>query len=1091
VADDAEDLSGLIWSVANLLRGDYKQSEYGRVILPFTVLRRLDCLLEPTREAVLDRYRQLVDAGIRDMDPILRRTAGLNVYNTSPLSFRALMADPHAIARNLRSYIRGFSPGAADVLERYGFDAQISRLDEAGLLYPLVAKFADIDLRPQEFGNRQMGLIFEELIRRFSEISSETAGEHFTPPDVIRLVVSLLLTSDHDALDVPGIVRTVYDPVCGTGGMLSGAREHIEARNPDATIAVYGQELNGETYAICRSDIIVKGGNPENIALGNALSQDAYRDMKFDYMLADPPFGVEWKKIETFVRAEAAELGFAGRFGAGLPRINDSSLLFLQHMISKMRRPEDGGSRLAVVFNGSPLFVGAAGSGESEIRRWVLENDLLEGVIALPDQLFYNTGIATYLWILTNRKAADREGVVVLVNAGDEWQKMRGPRGGKRKYIASEQIAAVTELYESATAIANDPQHPSHVRVRVLRNEDFAYRSVVVDRPLKLRFELTSESLNRLSSSSAFRKSTDPEGLAAAVRELIGSSWGTRAKAIAALRAAARAGNRSWPTGTSFENLVRRTIGVRDVDGEVQRIGGSIEPDLELRELASLPLHVSPEGHLKREVHPRFPDAWIDKTKTRVGYEIALTHFFVPELAGAFDHLRSFARLETAKVTIPSGDGDGNSRPYLKAQDLHTAGSSVELPNAPADGPPLTPCRGGDLVGRPGNWRLLPQNFGEAVTDLFVLHPLRRNGRTLCEWLNSRKDKPLFANPRDVLNTQVPVDLLDSEMEDFLEDIQDGRRKIQEAALGILPNVFDNTETDIGRLRSEIRSTTYEARLVAELVRPLEDPIWRAEWSYPYHISALARRYRISAHPAEQKDGLLKLGEGVARVLGILALAEIIAHDGFTKPLRKQFRTGATFGTWLTVISKFADEIATPKLPELSRLRPSDGARATLTSIKDFRNDSHHSHGIRASHELKEDVEKLEPHVVSVITAVNWLSSNPWDWVERCEYLDESSYRIVGLRLRGSHPSWEPFERPSTYPLKPDRVYVDSVPGGTPIDLWPLAAVSLCPECRTRELFLLNQARDESLILRSLEEHQLEIAYAEPEQHDDNSEGSP
>lgn len=362
VSNKHQELANFIWSVADLLRGDYKQSEYGRVILPLTVLRRLDCVLEPTKDAVLARHRQLKDLGVQNMDPVLRKTAGLSFYNTSEMSFRKLLGDQDHVALNLRAYIGGFSPGAVDVLEKYGFDTQISRLAEAGLLYQVVAKFADIDLHPDVVSNHQMGYVFEELIRRFSEISNETAGEHFTPREVIKLMVNLLLAPDEDDLVTPGIVRKVYDPACGTGGMLSEAQDHIQEHNPHATVEVYGQELNGETYAICRSDMMLKGGDPTKIAYGNSFSQDGHEDERFDYMLANPPFGVEWKKVENYIKAEHAR-GHAGRFGAGLPRINDGSLLFLQHMISKMKRPEDGGSRLAIVFNGSPLFTGAAGSG--------------------------------------------------------------------------------------------------------------------------------------------------------------------------------------------------------------------------------------------------------------------------------------------------------------------------------------------------------------------------------------------------------------------------------------------------------------------------------------------------------------------------------------------------------------------------------------------------------------------------------------------------------------------------------------------------------------------------------------------------------
>jgi len=402
--------ASLIWSVADLLRGDYKQSEYGKVILPLTVIRRLDCVLEPTEQAVLDKHRQL-SGRIENLEPVLQAAAGgEQFYNTSPLTFAKLLDDPSSIADSLSLYIGGFSPVARDVIDKFDFAIQIERLSRANLLYQVVGKFADLDLHPDVVSNIEMGYLYEELIRRFSELSNETAGEHFTPREVIRLTVNLLFIDDEDILTKPGIVKTLCDPACGTGGMLSVAEDHLRELNPQARLEVFGQELNAETYAICRSDMMLKGQDASHIAYGNSFSEDHHADERFDYLLANPPFGVEWKKVEDAVKKEAVTRGFSGRFGAGLPRINDGSFLFLQHMISKMKRPEEGGSRLAIVFNGSPLFTGAAGSGESEIRRWIIENDWLEAVVALPDQLFYNTGISTYFWIVTNRKSPERRG---------------------------------------------------------------------------------------------------------------------------------------------------------------------------------------------------------------------------------------------------------------------------------------------------------------------------------------------------------------------------------------------------------------------------------------------------------------------------------------------------------------------------------------------------------------------------------------------------------------------------------------------------------------------------------------------------------
>ncbi|MBL7258159.1 type I restriction-modification system subunit M [Paractinoplanes lichenicola] len=623
MSTDHQKLANFIWSVADLLRGDYKQSEYGRVVLPLTVLRRLDWVLEPTKDEVLSRYESLSAAGVKNVDPVLRKVAGLGFYNISPLTFRALTADQDNVATNLRSYIGGFSPGAVDVLEKYGFDAQITRLDEAGLLYQVVSKFVEIDLRPEAVSNHQMGYLFEELVRKFSEISNETAGEHFTPREVIKLMVNLLLAPDEDDLVTPGIVRKIYDPACGTGGMLSEAQDHIEAHNPHATVEVYGQELNGETYAICRSDMMMKGGDPNKIVYGNSFSQDGHEGEKFDYMLANPPFGVEWKKVEKFVKDEAAR-GHAGRFGFGLPRINDGSLLFLQHMISKMKRPEDGGSRLAIVFNGSPLFTGAAGSGESEIRRWILDRDLLEGIVALPDQLFYNTGISTYFWILSNRKSSAREKKVVLLDGRDYWVKMRKSLGDKRKMLNGDHIAALTKAYVDALAIADDPSHEQHSQVKVFQTADFGYQRITVERPLRLRFEITEETVALLADAKAVSKYVDREALLTAAKSMIGTLANSRSEFAMKL-----AGLGKLPA--AIEKAVWESFSVSDQNGEVQsdRKGNPL-PDVELRDSENVPLDEVIDDYVKREILLHSPDAWVDSSKTKIGYEIPFTrHFFV------------------------------------------------------------------------------------------------------------------------------------------------------------------------------------------------------------------------------------------------------------------------------------------------------------------------------------------------------------------------------------------------------------------------------------------------------------------------------
>jgi type I restriction enzyme M protein len=473
-------LSSFIWSVADLLRGDYKQSEYGKVILPFTVLRRLDCVLESTKPAVLKELDKRTKAGVTP-EPFLLRAAGQHFFNISPLDMKTLMGDQDHIKENLFAYIQGFSPSVRNIFESFEFHTQVDRLAKAGLLYLVTEKFAKIDLHPDKVSNAQMGAVFEELIRKFAELSNETAGEHFTPREVIRLMVNLIFIEDDAALTKPGVVRSLYDPTAGTGGMLSVGGEHLTSMNADARLVMYGQELNPESYAICKADMLIKGQDVANIIFGNTLSNDGLPGKQFDYMLSNPPFGVEWKKIEKEVRKEAEQQGFNGRFGPGLPRVSDGSLLFLMHLLSKMRPAVDGGSRFGIVLNGSPLFTGGAGSGESEIRRYVLENDLVEAIIGLPTDMFYNTGISTYVWIVSNRKPKPRKGKLQLIDASRFWQKMRKSLGSKRKELSPSHIEEITRLFGDFKECANDGVPIS----RIFRNEDFGYRTITVERPLR------------------------------------------------------------------------------------------------------------------------------------------------------------------------------------------------------------------------------------------------------------------------------------------------------------------------------------------------------------------------------------------------------------------------------------------------------------------------------------------------------------------------------------------------------------------------------------------------------------------------------
>ncbi|MBA3789841.1 MAG: N-6 DNA methylase, partial [Rubrobacter sp.] len=632
---EARNHADFIWSVADLLRGDYKRSEYGKVILPLTVLRRLDGVLAPTKDRVLEKRRGLPET-LSNIAPILNRITGVQFNNTSSLDLRRVLDDPANAADQLRQYIAGFSGNAREVFEKFDLDAQITRLDASNLLYLTLGKFVDIDLGPENVSNTEMGYIYEELIRKFSELSNETAGEHFTPREVVELMVNLLFIEDDDLLSKPGTVKTMLDPACGTGGMLSVSEQYLRGRNPDARLEVYGQELNPETYAVCRSDMMLKDpANVAHIVQGNSFSHDGHAGERFDYLLANPPFGVEWKKVRDGVDDEHERQGFAGRFGAGLPRINDGSFLFLQHMISKMKPVEKGGSRVAIVFNGSPLFTGAAGSGESEIRRWILEHDWLEAVVALPDQIFYNTGISTYFWIVTNRKSPKRRGKVQLIDARGSWEKMRKSLGEKRKRISAEQIADIVHLYGDFT---------QNERVKILPNESFGAMRITVERPLRLRWEITEETLAAVSSERKLSKmdGEQRELLVSALAEDAGLS-GTDRESLAVKLAPVFA---RFGLTRAQENAVWDALAVRYPEAPVitDRRGDPL-PDPELRDhenvllpAGSVAYEADPTARLKspacraairdymdKEVLPYVPDAWVDHDKTKVGYEIPLT----------------------------------------------------------------------------------------------------------------------------------------------------------------------------------------------------------------------------------------------------------------------------------------------------------------------------------------------------------------------------------------------------------------------------------------------------------------------------------
>ncbi|PNH80984.1 type I restriction-modification system subunit M [Vibrio diazotrophicus] len=652
-------IATFLWSVADLLRGDFKQSQYGRIILPFTLLRRLECVLADTKQAVLTKHESVKSMPIEAQDKLLIHAAQLSFYNTSKMDLNHL--GETGVASNLESYIQSFSPNAREIFEHFDFFNTIDKLAEADLLYKVAKRFATADLHPNTVSNYDMGLVFEELIRRFAESSNETAGEHFTPRDIVRLTTSLVFSHDDDLLTKSGLVRSIYDPTAGTGGFLSAGMEYVLELNDKASLSAFGQELNPESYAICKADMLIKGQKVDNIKLGNTLSNDQLRNEKFDYMLSNPPFGVDWKKIQKSILDEHKGKGFEGRFGAGLPRVSDGSLLFLMHLISKMRPQSEGGSRIGIILNGSPLFTGGAGSGESEIRRYILENDLLEAIVALPTDMFYNTGIATYVWILSSQKADSRKGKVQLINASKEraktggrgrsgggevesddknifYEAMRKSLGSKRKKITPEAIEIIVKTYG---------QFAENEFSKIFDYKEFGYRRITVERPLQLAiYPKDALRLEALQADNAWAKmdETTLQAILDALASFEQEKYLSRDKFLKQLKAKLIAVKLS----AVQLKLIIKHLGEHDDEAEVCKAKGKIEANPDLRDNENVPLTETIEEYFAREVLPYVPDAWIDESKTDpkdgevgiVGYEIPFNrHFYVYEPPRALEEI--------------------------------------------------------------------------------------------------------------------------------------------------------------------------------------------------------------------------------------------------------------------------------------------------------------------------------------------------------------------------------------------------------------------------------------------------------------------
>jgi len=680
MSDNFSSTAAFLWSVADLLRGDFKQSQYGRIILPFTLLRRLECVLENTKPSVLAMYETVKDKPIEAQDKILTHAAKLSFYNTSKMDLNKL--GETGVAQNLESYVQSFSPNAREIFEHFDFFNTIDKLEEADLLYKVAKRFATTDLHPEVVDNHNMGLVFEELIRRFAESSNETAGEHFTPRDIVRLTTSLVFCNDDDLLTQSGLVRSIYDPTAGTGGFLSSGMEYVHELNDKAALSAFGQELNPESYAICKADMLIKGQKVDNIKLGNTLSEDKLPADKFDYMLSNPPFGVDWKKVQKKINDEHKDKGFEGRFGAGLPRVSDGSLLFLMHLISKMRSTNgsndtDSGSRIGIILNGSPLFTGGAGSGESEIRRYILENDLLEAIIALPTDMFYNTGIATYVWVLSSNKGSDhktaqRKGKVQLINASKErakkggrgrsgggesdapvenvfYQAMRKSLGSKRKVLTEESIETIVKTYG---------QFAENEFSKIFDYQDFGYRRITVERPLKLAFEVTEENFE--SYNQEYIKKNTPKAKKGEPEIVVALESPAGYTVLQSLIGKEKIYSRSEFFGHFTEKLsatekksICKFFAEQDENAETclfesGKEKGQPEPNSDLRDNENVPLKQLVQDYFEREVLPHVPDAWIDESKVDskdgeigiVGYEIPFNrHFYVYQPPRALEEI--------------------------------------------------------------------------------------------------------------------------------------------------------------------------------------------------------------------------------------------------------------------------------------------------------------------------------------------------------------------------------------------------------------------------------------------------------------------
>lgn len=1060
------------WAVADLLRGSMTANQYRKVILPFTLVRRMDCLRR--HESVL-RLRATAAEGESGLAATASdaATAGLDGTGGVPDTSDSLggllttvdetSSDAESLlAEALGRFVRVFSAEVVDVLDSFEFAASMRRLANAGVLRQVVSRFAELDLSPDVVSDQEMGREYEELVRRLIDAAPEESGEHTSPQDVTALVVRLLLGPDAATLDRAGPPIAVHDPCCGTGGMFTAVEDFLRGMGSPAEVTVFGQEINSESRAVARSARMMRGADPTGILSGDVLRDDRYRGEKFDYLLSNPPWGVDWRRARDEVKREAEESGPAGRFGAGLPRVGDGSWLFVQHMVAHMRPPAEGGARVALLFPALALNRGGTGSDESKIRQWLLKNDLLEGVVALPAYLFTNTSFPVCLWLLSNRKPPRLRGKVIALDARGHFATLRGPLGRKRHYLTGHHISRLAERYEAAYGgISHEGQEvDSEDGALLLDVDSFGYQEVTVDQPLRQYFTVNPATVTDAESWRKPARFAGTDALMGALRALSGQTWTTWAAFEGAFSTALK--NEGLPAELPrvLWRRVRQAVAESAQEGEFQRDArGRPLPDPELRHKVRVPLGQDVSEFIECEIAPEYPNVLRDQVGIEIGYALPQAPF----LAGGPG--TGFGPLSTVARRIANGSPSRRAMeglPLLSGRDLQTVVTAADLTEAPRPGQAVAACAGGDVVGLAGNWRLLPAEFGDAVTALTVLRPIGNSGRALCEWMRTRASEEDGPYSRVAMNSPVPVELIkDPEFNAHLDDLDHGKAALASTTSRILPNVFHGLQAGLDEMRRAAKASAYEARIIEELVQPLGDPVRRAEWTYPYHVAALARQYRIATTLAHRKDALLKLAEGVARCVGVLAVAVQIHRDqGFIDTLRRNrslSQGGATFGTWEKQIEALVKAGPIPELPELEGALDPGGVLGTLRELRGMRNDSSHASRVQPEHKLEREVDALQPLVVAALESVGWLSALRWELVDTCAYTGNGGFTLIGRRLQGSHPDWEPFERLFPDTLDPDRIYVEGPASARPLPLWPVARAEVCEDCDARELFLFHK----------------------------------